>query len=238
MKMKWTVIMIIALVLFSAGQAFCQPPFTTYATDKYEPFRGFAALFRSVAPGAIPAVGQIAGVGEAHIRIVSVTPIAGNNPLNTSQPVLNFGGVVVATVADLVNCVQLGGCPQTVAPVPDSCPSGTCIPFYCFDTLGGSMRAGIKFNTTAKTFQLTTVVAEGNVFFSTFTPPDLTFAYQPMTGWSGDKDVYMPGISAGTHTYSWTKTGPPARNISVTATLTRTAQCSGTLKVVNVQWNY
>ncbi len=61
--------------------------------------------------GAADAGGKTSGEsGATGFRIVKVTNISGNNPFHPTQPVLNFGGVVVANVDDLLECIRGGVC--------------------------------------------------------------------------------------------------------------------------------
>ncbi len=48
--------------------------------------------------------------GSTGFRIISVKNIEGNNPFHPTQPLLNFGGVVVANVDDLLECIRGGVC--------------------------------------------------------------------------------------------------------------------------------
>ena len=98
-------------------------------SDSAKLFEGFGRYFTSpAAPEKSPVVGQVLG-GEAVFKIIKVTNIQGNNPFNQIQPVYNFGGVIVANVDDLIECVRGGVCkasgsgdiqcsPQTVTSSP------------------------------------------------------------------------------------------------------------------------
>jgi hypothetical protein len=82
-------------------------------SDSAKLFEGFGRYFVSpAAPEKAPVVGQILG-GEAVFKIIKVTNIQGNNPFNPIQPVYNFGGVIVANVDDLIECVRGGRCSAT-----------------------------------------------------------------------------------------------------------------------------
>jgi len=81
-------------------------------SDSAKLFEGFSRYFVSPttpekAPS--PVVGQALG-GDAVFKVVKVTNIQGNNPFNPVQPVYNFGGVLVANVDDLIECVRGGVC--------------------------------------------------------------------------------------------------------------------------------
>lgn len=78
-------------------------------SDSAKPFEGFSRYFVSpTKPETLTGTGQVQG--EAVFKVVKVTNIQGNNPFNTSQPVYNFGGVLVANVDDLIECVRGGAC--------------------------------------------------------------------------------------------------------------------------------
>ena len=79
-------------------------------SDSAKLFEGFGRYFTSpAAPEKTPVVGQIFG-GEAVFKVIKVTNIRGNDPFNPIQPVYNFGGVIVANVDDLIECVRGGVC--------------------------------------------------------------------------------------------------------------------------------
>jgi len=63
-------------------------------------------------PVAAPQPGQSqqAQQGEVVFRVVKITNIQGNNPLNPAQPVYNFGGVAVSNTEELIDCVRGGTC--------------------------------------------------------------------------------------------------------------------------------
>jgi len=63
-------------------------------------------------PVAAPQPGQTQQVqqGEVVFRVVKITNIQGNNPLNPAQPVYNFGGVTVSNTDELIDCVRGGTC--------------------------------------------------------------------------------------------------------------------------------
>jgi len=57
-----------------------------------------------------PVQSQQVQQGEVVFRVVKITNIQGNNPLNPAQPVYNFGGVTVSNTDDLIDCVRGGTC--------------------------------------------------------------------------------------------------------------------------------
>jgi len=82
-------------------------------SDKAKLFEDFAKYFFT--PGQaekLTGTGQIQE-GDTVFKIVKVTNIQGNNPFNPVQPVYNFGGVLVANVDDLMECVRGGTCQGT-----------------------------------------------------------------------------------------------------------------------------
>jgi len=86
-------------------------------SDRKVLFEGFSRSFLSpTKPEQLPAAvkqaeqPQQVQQGEVVFRVVKITNIQGNNPLNPIQPVYNFGGVLVANVDDLIECVRGGTC--------------------------------------------------------------------------------------------------------------------------------
>lgn len=79
-------------------------------TDSAKPFEGFSRYFLTPTQAEkLPGTGQVQE-GDGVFKIVKVTNIQGNNPFNPIQPVYNFGGVLVANVDDLIECVRGGTC--------------------------------------------------------------------------------------------------------------------------------
>ncbi|HOE15920.1 MAG TPA: hypothetical protein PK344_00750 [Syntrophorhabdaceae bacterium] len=112
---KWSLCAaVVALVL---GSIIC----VTTATAQGDPGAAPVVLDSDTAPlipgiqnillGAADTGGKAPGEpGATGFRIISVKNIEGNNPLHPTQPVLNFGGVVVANVEDLLECIRGGVC--------------------------------------------------------------------------------------------------------------------------------
>lgn len=110
------VLTIVAVLLFLSlkGAAFCQEQNTQdsiiFDSDSAKLFEGFSKYFVSPSkPETIKGTGQIAQ-GEVVFEVVKVTNLQGNNPFNVQQPVYNFGGVLVANVDALIDCVRGGTC--------------------------------------------------------------------------------------------------------------------------------
>lgn len=116
-------------------------------SDSAKPFEGFGRYFvtpsptsptastkpsGSVTPEKSPTVDKVLGE-EVVFKIVKVTNIQGNNPLNPSQPVYNFGGVLVANVDELVDCVRGG-----------TCKGSSSVGIVCSPSTGDSDVASLK----------------------------------------------------------------------------------------------
>ena len=90
---------------------------TIIESDSIKLFEGFSRSFLSpTKPEQLPAAvkqaeqSQQVQQGEVVFRVVKITNIQGNNPLNPAQPVYNFGGVTVSNTDDLIDCVRGGTC--------------------------------------------------------------------------------------------------------------------------------
>jgi len=120
---------ILFFILWNTLNGFAQT--TVLDTDTQQPFAGIGQHF--VAPQepekqkeTIPSSSS-ATEGEAVFKILSINNISGNNPFNPVQPVFNFGGVVVASVDDLVNCIRGGVCQASKTEFAISCSPSTGI---------------------------------------------------------------------------------------------------------------
>jgi len=105
----------------------------TLDSDSTKLFEGFGSYFMSPSkPETLTGTGQLQG--EAIFKVVKVTNLQGNNPFNVYQPVYNFGGVLVANVDDLIDCVRGGTCKSSTG-------GGTLI---CSPSSGDSDVANLK----------------------------------------------------------------------------------------------
>lgn len=102
------------LIVWSVVNGWTQT--TVLDTDSQQPFAGFGQYFvtpqdpekqKEALPGAPSAT-----EGDAVFKILSISNVSGNNPFHTTQPVLNFGGVVVGSVDDLAECIRGGVCQE------------------------------------------------------------------------------------------------------------------------------
>lgn len=82
-------------------------------------------------PAAVPREGL--PVGAMTFRIRDVRNISGNNPFHQRQPLLNFNGRVVSTVAELVALIRGGAAPPGPTPPPPA--SFSCNPAFAEATL-------------------------------------------------------------------------------------------------------
>ena len=117
MKSKYKIglaFFILFFIFWAAVNSWAQT--TVLDADSQQPFVGFGQHFvtpqepekqKETLPGA-PSTTE----GEAVFKILSITNVSGNNPFHTTQPVLNFGGVVVSNVDDLTECIRGGVCQE------------------------------------------------------------------------------------------------------------------------------
>jgi hypothetical protein len=112
---KW--VLCVAVVALGLGNMICG----TTATAQGDAAAGTVVLDSDTGPlipgiqniliGPAGTAGEASGEsGATGFRVVKVTNISGNNPFHPTQPVLNFGGVVVANVDDLLECIRGGTC--------------------------------------------------------------------------------------------------------------------------------
>jgi hypothetical protein len=209
-------------------------------SDRVKLFKNFGQYFVSpqqaeTLPGA--GKGQIPE-DAAVFSIVTINNINGNNPFNQYQPVLNFGGVLLSTVTDLINCIQGGVCRQTPAPTPPT-PPGPVNPPITFGCVAGPAgEAGIKLNSGTQTYSLLNTAIGSTIIFNV--TPSTKLEYYPLMTWNGPGEggVNLPvGVPVGrTKTYTELATGITA-TVSFTVTLTVTGNpCSAVLNVTNVTW--
>jgi hypothetical protein len=105
----WSTLLMASLLLVAVPHLLGQESIVL-DSDSARLFEGFGQYFYS--PGQaekLSPTGQI-GEGQAVFKIVKVTNISGNNPFNPTQPVLNFGGIVISSVDDLIDCIRGGTC--------------------------------------------------------------------------------------------------------------------------------
>lgn len=106
---RFFIAMIMGFVLFSAGYASGDSKIV-YDAGSIKPFADFSRWATEFTEAAkMPETVQIPQ-DSTIFKVVSVNNIQGNNPFFQLQPVMNFNGVAVATVEDLIRCVAGGVC--------------------------------------------------------------------------------------------------------------------------------
>lgn len=190
----------------------------------------------------LPAVAGAAAAGTAGrltpgISIKTVTNLSGHNPLHTSQPVLNFGGQTVASVADLVTAARTGR-------VSSGSSSGCVRTVTMRTTVAGppAIYSG-NFNLSSTTLQCTTVPpglgGAAEVFSITDAPGDAAnTAYYvgsnpgPTSGWNYATATYVAGNQV-----SFTATSTSGRQARITFKVTQNngGNSPSTLQVISIE---
>lgn len=112
MRTNRSVILLIFLMLFTAGPAYCQSG-VILDSQRAKLFGEIGADLLSsdrAAPAPGDAGGGGGGDGGVVFKIIQIQNLQGNNPFNAYQPVFNYNGIVVADVDALLSCVRGGAC--------------------------------------------------------------------------------------------------------------------------------
>ncbi len=181
-------IFILFFIFWNALNGFAQT--TVLDTDTQQPFAGFGQHFinpqkpekqKETMPSS-------ATESEAVFKILSINNISGNNPFNPVQPVFNFGGVVVGSVDDLVNCIRGGICRAGQKEFTISCsPStGTSNMAVFKDSVGCYLKSNA---TVCRVEQLPSM---GDLLYETFfVMYDAFWAKSNVVGTAGNKTEYV-----------------------------------------------
>ena len=176
---------------------------TVLDADSQQPFAGFGQYF--VAPQepekqkeTLPS-SPSAAEGEAVFKILSITNISGNNPFHTTQPVLNFGGVVVSSVDDLAECIRGGVCQSGKKETTMTCSpsSGISDLASCIESVG----CYLKSNATV--CRVEPLPSSPDLSYETFfVMNDYRFAKSNVVG-TASKSDYKLIIPPSGNTYVW-----------------------------------
>lgn len=161
-------------------------------TDTQQPFAGFGQYF--VTPQepekqkeTLPSSSS-ATEGEAVFKILSITNVSGNNPFHTTQPVLNFGGVVVSSVDDLTECIRGGVCQASKKEFAITCSPSSGVSSLA--TFHDSVGCYLKSNATVCRVEQLPSVAD-LVYETFFVMYDAFSAKSNVVGTAGGKSEYV-----------------------------------------------